>query len=410
MKTGWLFALALSLSINIPVSVTPAAEPLPEKMKAVIAHEYGGAEVLKLEEMPVPEPKENEVLVRVIASGVNPADPLILSGKYAQAFGTRVPLVLGYDAAGVVVKTGAKVSRLKVGDAVYAYLLMGGGWAEYCITNEAEAALKPASLTFTEAAAVPLAALTAWQALIGKAKLSAGQTVLIHGGSGGVGSFAIQIAKARGARVIASASTRNQDLLKELGADVAIDYTATPFEDVTKNVDVVLDPVGGDTLGRSYAVVKRGGIVVTLVARCDPSGARETWHPRRITLISSRCSGTRRDHEVVRREEASRSRDGDLAAQRCTEGDAPGGDPSHARQDRPEDRRRTGGRCRASRARASRPLRRHGSASYRAPADPPPSARAGSATTPFRQGSARRSRRVPSSFRRSRATPPASHP
>jgi NADPH:quinone reductase-like Zn-dependent oxidoreductase len=219
----------------------------------------------------VPEPKENEVLVRVIASGVNPADPLILGGKYAQAFGTHLPLVLGYDAAGIVVKTGAKISRLKVGDAVYAYLLMGGGWAEYCITNEAEAALKPASLTFTEAAAVPLAALTAWQALIGSAKLSAGQTVLIHGGSGGVGSFAIQIAKTRGARVIATASTKNQDLLKELGADVTIDYTTSRFEDVAKDVDVVLDPVGGNTLARSYAVVKPGGIIVTLVARCDPA-------------------------------------------------------------------------------------------------------------------------------------------
>jgi NADPH:quinone reductase-like Zn-dependent oxidoreductase len=238
-------------------------------MKAVVAHEYGGPEVLKVDDAPVPEPKENEVLVRVMASGVNPADPLIVSGKYAKEFGTHLPLVPGYDMAGVVEKAGAKITKLKVGDPVYAYLLWGGGWAEYCVTNEREAALKPKSLSYIEAAAVPLAGLTAWQALIDIAGLRAGQTVLIHGGSGGVGSFAIQIAKARGAHVIATASTANQDLLKQLGADVGIDYTKTKFEEVAKDVDVVLDPVGKDTLARSYAVVKKGGFIVTLVTRPD---------------------------------------------------------------------------------------------------------------------------------------------
>ena len=161
------------------------------------------------------------------------------------------------------------MTKLKVGDPVYAYLLFGGGWAEYCLTNESEAAIKPESLSFTDAASVPLAALTAWQGLIDTAKLSAGQTVLIHGGSGGVGSFAIQIAKVRGARVIATASTANQDLLKQLGADVAIDYTKTKFEDIAKDVDVVIDSVGKDTLARSYAVVKKGGIIVTLRGGLD---------------------------------------------------------------------------------------------------------------------------------------------
>ena len=137
------------------------------------------------------------------------------------------------------------------------------------VATEVEAAAKPKSISFTEAAGVPVVALTAWQALIDKAKLSAGQTVLIHGGSGGVGSFAIQIAKARGAKVIATASTRNQDLLKQLGADVEVDYTQQKFEDVAKDVDVVLDSVGKDTLARSYRVVKKGGFIVTLVARID---------------------------------------------------------------------------------------------------------------------------------------------
>jgi NADPH:quinone reductase-like Zn-dependent oxidoreductase len=226
---------------------------------------------LKNEDVPVPEPKENEILVRVIASGVNPADPLILNGKYAKEFGTHLPLILGYDMAGIVVQTGAKVTKLKVGDPVYAYLLWGSGWAEYCISNEGESAIKPKSLSFVEAASVPLAALTAWQALVDVGKIQSGQTVLIHGGSGGVGSFAIQIAKARGARVIATASTANQDLLKQLGADVAIDYTKQKFEEIAHDVDLVIDPIGRDTLARSYAVVKKGGIIIPLISRCDPA-------------------------------------------------------------------------------------------------------------------------------------------
>ncbi len=240
-------------------------------MKAVVAHQYGAPEVLKFEEIPRPEPKENEALVRVIASGVNPADPLTLSGKYAREFGTHLPLIPGYDIAGIVEKTGANITKLKIGEAVYGYPTFGGGWADYVTVKEYEVAAKPKSLNFVEAAAVPMGALTAWQALVDTAHLHPGQTILIHGGSGGVGSFAVQIAKARGARVIATASTANQDLLKQLGADAAIDYTKTRFEDVVKDVDAVLDPVGKETLARSYGVVKKGGIVMSLVARPDPA-------------------------------------------------------------------------------------------------------------------------------------------
>jgi NADPH:quinone reductase-like Zn-dependent oxidoreductase len=280
---GFTFALGALVGLNGSPFAT--AQPLPKTMKAIIAHEYGGPEVLKYEDVPLPEPKENEILVRVIASGVNPADPLILNGKYAKEFGTHLPLILGYDMAGIVVETGAKVTKLKVGDPVYAYLLWGGGWAEYCVSNEGESAIKPKSLSFVEASAVPLAALTAWQALLDIGKIEGGQTVLIHGGSGGVGSFAIQIAKARGARVIATASTANQDLLKQLGADVAIDYTKQKFEDVAHDVDLVLDPVGRDTLARSYDVVKKGGIVVTIVSRCDETELRK--HEIRGASLSS---------------------------------------------------------------------------------------------------------------------------
>lgn len=144
-----------------------------------------------------------------------------------------------------------------------------GGYAQYAVTTERETAPKPKLLTYVEAAAVPIVALTAWQALLDTAKLGAGQTVLIHGGSGGVGTFAIQIAKSRGAKVIATASTANQDLLMQLGADVAIDYTKQKFEDVAKDVDVVLDSVGKDTLARSYGVIKKDGFIVSLVARPD---------------------------------------------------------------------------------------------------------------------------------------------
>jgi 2-desacetyl-2-hydroxyethyl bacteriochlorophyllide A dehydrogenase len=263
-----LVILSLAIFAGLFCEVVRADEK--PMMKAVVAHEYGAPEVLKLEQVPRPEPKEDEALVRVIASGVNPADPLTLSGKYAREFGTHLPLIPGYEIAGIVDKTGSNVTKLKIGDAVYGYPTFGGGWADFVTVKEWEVAAKPKSLKFVEAAAVPMGALTAWQALVDVAKLKAGQTILIHGGSGGVGSFAVQIAKARGARVIATASTANQDLLKHLGADIAIDYTKTKFEDAARDVDAVLDPVGRETLARSYGVIKKGGIVMSLVARPDP--------------------------------------------------------------------------------------------------------------------------------------------
>src|ERR1044071_2027600 len=215
--------LHLSLTAFGILSVCIAHADEKPLMRAVVAHEYGAPDVLKIEQTSRPEPNDDEVLVRVIASSVNPADPLTLSGKYAKEFGTHLPLIAGYDIAGVVEKTGANITQLKVGDAVYGYPTFGGGWADYVNIKEWEVAAKPNSLNFVEAAAVPMGALTAWQSLIDVAKLQPGQTILIHGGSGGVGSFAVQIAKARGARVIATASTANQDLLKQLRADVAVD-------------------------------------------------------------------------------------------------------------------------------------------------------------------------------------------
>jgi NADPH:quinone reductase-like Zn-dependent oxidoreductase len=242
-----------------------------ETMKAIVVHEYGGPEVLKLEDVPVPAPKEDEMLIKVVAAGVNSFDGVLRSGKYAKIFKMKLPWVPGYDIAGVVGKVGGKITKFKVGDPVYAFISIpsGGGYAEYALAKEAEVAPKPATLNFVEAAGVPSVALTAWQALVDKANVQSGQTVLIHGASGGIGLFAIPIAKIRGAKVIATASTTNQDFLKQLGADVSIDYKTQKFEEIAKDVDIVVDGVGGDTLARSYPIVKKGGFLVSLVARID---------------------------------------------------------------------------------------------------------------------------------------------
>src|SRR5215831_951187 len=269
MKTILSLASAL-LIVSHDSSLVYAQSPSPT-MKAMVAHQWGGPEALKLEELPVPAPKENEILIQVFAAGVNSFDGTLLLGKYAKMFGTQLPWIPGYDVAGTVEKIGAKATKFKVGDPVYAFISIpsGGGYAEYALAKENWAALKPATLSFTEAAGVPSVALTAWQSLVDKANVQPGQTVLIQGASGGVGMFAIPIAKIRGAKVFATASTANQDFLKQLGADVAIDYKTQKFEEIAKDVDVVVDGVGGETMTRSYPIVKKGGILVSLADRPD---------------------------------------------------------------------------------------------------------------------------------------------
>jgi NADPH:quinone reductase-like Zn-dependent oxidoreductase len=263
MKLAALLAAFIAAAID-------AQTPGPT-MKAIVAHQWGGPDVLKFEEFPLPQAKENEILIKSFAAGVNSFDGTLLTGKYAKAFGTQLPWIPGYDVAGTVEKIGANVKKFKIGDPVYAFISIpnGGGYAEYALAKENQAALKPATLSFAEAAGVPSVALTAWQSLVDKANVQPGQTVLIQGASGGIGIFAIPIAKVRGAKVLATASTANQDFLKQLGADVAIDYKTQKFEDIAKDVDVVVDGVGGETLKRSYPIVKRGGILVSLVGRVD---------------------------------------------------------------------------------------------------------------------------------------------
>src|SRR5438045_217718 len=262
------FEVTNLLRFVVLIAILPFAAAAQPPMKAIVIHSSGGGEVLKYEDAPRPQPKDDDILIRVIAAGVNPVDVFIREGR-----SLRGPFIPGMDVAGVVEQAGNKVTKFKRDDAVYAYLSFEeqGGYAEFAVTKQDHAALKPKSIDFEKAAAVPLAATTAWQALIEKAGLTAGQTVLIHGGSGGVGTFAVQIAKARGAKVIATASTANQDLLKQLGVDQPIDYITTKFEDVVKNVDVVLNAVRGDTLARSYGVVKKGGIIVSITGEPDPA-------------------------------------------------------------------------------------------------------------------------------------------
>jgi NADPH:quinone reductase-like Zn-dependent oxidoreductase len=280
-----LFSLILSAgALSATIAQTNNAP-----MKAVVVNEYGGPEVLKYQDAPRPEPKEDEILVRVIAAAVNPVDSYVRQGMFAKRGLDNRPAIIGYDISGVVEKTGAKIAKFKKGDGVFCYLSVtrGGGYAEFAIAKESETALKPKNINFEDAAAVPLAATTAWQALIDTAKIAKGQTVLIHGGSGGVGSFAVQIAKARGAKVIATASTAHQELLKQLGVDQAIDYTKQKFEDMVKDVDVVLNCVRADALARSYGVVKKGGMIVSITDEADQTecakhgirGSRLGAHP-----------------------------------------------------------------------------------------------------------------------------------
>lgn len=235
-------------------------------MKVMAIEQYGGPEVLTLMDLPIPEPGEGEVRVEVYAVDINPVDFKARQGYLGY---TDFPVVLGWDVSGVVDALGVGVTDFKVGDEVYGMIRFpdqGRAYAEYATAPVAEIAPKPRGLSHAEAAATTLAALTALQALE-KMGLQEGQTVLIHAASGGVGHFAVQLAKARGARVIATASEKNHDFVRSLGADEVIDYHARPFEEQVSGVDAVLDAVGGETFTRSFGVVKPGGWVLGIVTR-----------------------------------------------------------------------------------------------------------------------------------------------
>jgi NADPH:quinone reductase-like Zn-dependent oxidoreductase len=241
-----------------------------ENMKAVRVHNYGGPEVLRFEDVPRPTPGAGELLIRVHAASVNPLDWKVRAGYMKDYIPLPMPFIPGWDVSGVVEVVGSGVTKFKKGDEVYArpdVIAHGyGAYAEYVVAKETETALKPKSIDHVHATTIPVGAVTAWRALFDTAGLKEGQKVLIHGAAGGVGSFAVQLAKWKGAHVIGTASTRNQAFLRDLGVDEPIDYEKTRFEDVVDDVDVVFDPIGGETQKRSWQTLKKGGILVSIVA------------------------------------------------------------------------------------------------------------------------------------------------
>ncbi len=239
-------------------------------MKAVRIHEFGGPEVMKLEEIERPVPPPDEILVKVYASGVNPVDSSVRGGKIAAlAYNLTLPMTLGWDAAGIVEECGTDVTDFKKGDAVYGVPNFpgNGSYAEYCAANASRFAIKPKSLSFNQAAGVPLVATTAWTAIFKYGKLLAGQRILIQGASGSVGNCAVQFAKAKGAYVIAVDSGKNFDYLKSLGADEIIDYTTQKYEDLVQDIDVVLEASSlrdNNERLKLITVLKEGGILVSV--------------------------------------------------------------------------------------------------------------------------------------------------
>jgi len=266
-------------------------------MKAFILERYGKKGSLRLGEMPEPELRDDEVLVQVHAAGVNLLDSKIKSGEFKLVLPYRLPLILGHDVAGVVVRIGPRVRQFKPGDEVYSRPddFRIGAFAEFIAIKETSLAIKPKALTMEEAASIPLVGLTAWQALIEKANLKKGQKVFIQAGSGGVGTFAIQLAKHLGAFVATTTSMANVDWVKRLGADIVIDYKKDDFENILHGYDVVLNSQDSETLAKSLSVLKPGGKLISISGPPDPAFGEEIrapWFVKSIMRLLS--SGIRR--------------------------------------------------------------------------------------------------------------------
>ncbi|PYG55682.1 NADP-dependent oxidoreductase [Rhizobium sp. UGM030330-04] len=261
-------------------------------MKSFLIDRYKKGGALRLGEIPEPELRANDVLVEIRAASVNLLDNKIRDGEFKLILPYRLPLVLGNDVAGVVVRVGANVRKFKPGDEVYARPDQAriGTFAEYIAIDEADVAMKPDNLTMEEAASIPLVALTAWQVLVERANVQKGQKVLIHAGSGGVGTIAIQLAKHLGAYVATTTSTGNMDLVRSLGADVVVDYKKEDFAEVLQGYDVVLNSLGKDTLEKSIAVLKPGGKLISISGPPDPDFARQNgfgWLLRQVMRLLS---------------------------------------------------------------------------------------------------------------------------
>ncbi|MEO6114340.1 MAG: NADP-dependent oxidoreductase [Sphingomicrobium sp.] len=261
-------------------------------MKAFIIDNYGSDQRLRFGEMPEPELRDDDVLVEIRAAGVNPLDSKIRDGAFKLILPYRLPLILGNDVAGVVVRVGAKARRFKPGDEVYARPDKDriGTFAEFIAMNEADVALKPNNLNMEEAASIPLVALTAWQALVEVARLKKGQKILIHAGSGGVGTFAIQLAKHLGATVATTTSGANVDLVKGLGADIVIDYKKDDFEKILSGYDVVLHSLGKEVLEKSLGVLRPGGKLISISGPPDAVFAKQngsSWFLQQVMRLMS---------------------------------------------------------------------------------------------------------------------------
>ena len=256
-------------------------------MQALQLQRYGGLDHVAFADLPRPVPGPGELLVRVHAVGLNPIDTLIPRGDFKPILKLRLPATVGSDLAGVVAEVGSGVTRFKVGDAVYASIFdtPHGSLAEFAIVPEQAAALKPASLDFVQAASIPMVGLTAWQAIHERMQLRPGQKVFIPAGSGGIGTFAIQLARHLGARVGTTTSTANVALVRSLGADEVVDYTQQPFEDVLRDYDAVLGTVRGDGLEKALRIVKPGSRVVSLVGPPDAAFARARGMHFMLTLV-----------------------------------------------------------------------------------------------------------------------------
>ncbi|MDR6662386.1 NADP-dependent oxidoreductase [Tardiphaga sp. 20_F10_N6_6] len=246
-------------------------------MKAFVVDKYKKKGALRLANVPEPEVQDTDVLVRVHATAVNLLDSKLRDGEFKLILPYRPPFILGHDVAGTVVRTGSRASRFKVGDEVYARPRdhRVGTFAEFIAINEADVALKPKNLSMTEAASIPLVGLTAWQALVEVGKVKPGQKVFIQAGSGGVGTFAIQLAKHLGATVATTTSVKNAELVKSLGADVVIDYKTQDFEKVLSGYDLVLNSQDPKTLDKSLGVLKPGGQLISISGPPDPAFAKE---------------------------------------------------------------------------------------------------------------------------------------
>jgi NADPH:quinone reductase-like Zn-dependent oxidoreductase len=245
-------------------------------MKAIRIHQFGGPEVMQLDQIPVPEPGADEVLIRVYASSVNPVDWKIREGQRKEKFPGKLPLTMGWDVSGIITEVGENVKYLQVHDDVYGRPdpTRDGAFADYIVVKENQVAHKPKSVSHLEAASVPLAGLTAWQGLFAHGNLLPGQKVLIHAASGGVGTFAVQLAKWKGAYVVGTCSEKNAELVKSLGSDMVIDYKNQNFEDLLSGIDLVFDTIGGDTQKRSVKVLRNGGRLITTVKPEDIAEAK----------------------------------------------------------------------------------------------------------------------------------------